>query len=62
MIIFSCNEKILRVQIISGQNLPKSDGEKKVIDPYVKVQILGHPTDKKKFKTKHVDDNGRCTG
>ncbi|EFX81685.1 hypothetical protein DAPPUDRAFT_317364 [Daphnia pulex] len=48
--------KAVRLKIISGQNLPKF--EKKVIDPYVTVQIMGHPADRLKFKTKHVDDNG----
>ena len=50
--------QIVRLQIISGQNLPKF--EKKVIDPYVTVQIMGHPADRHKFKTKPVEDNGMC--
>ena len=50
--------QIVRLQIISGQNLPKF--EKKVIDPYVTVQIMGHPADRHKFKTKPVEDNGTC--
>lgn len=50
--------QIVRLQIISGQNLPKF--EKKVIDPYVTVQIMGHPADRLKFKTKPVEDNGTC--
>ncbi|KAK4035493.1 hypothetical protein OUZ56_027580 [Daphnia magna] len=48
--------RIVRVQIIAGQNLPKT--EKNVIDPYVTIQIVGHPADQYKFKTKHVENNG----
>lgn len=51
--------KIIRLQIISGQNLPKIESrKKKVIDPYVTIRVLGHSIDRQKFKTKHVDDNG----
>jgi hypothetical protein len=56
LFIYRSGSKVVRLQIISGQNLPKF--EKKVIDPYVTVQIMGHPADRLKFKTKHVDDNG----
>ncbi|XP_057378966.1 1-phosphatidylinositol 4,5-bisphosphate phosphodiesterase delta-4-like isoform X2 [Daphnia carinata] len=48
--------KIVRLQIITGQNLPKT--EKNVIDPYVTIQIMGHPADQYKFKTKRVENNG----
>ncbi|KAI9551573.1 hypothetical protein GHT06_021906 [Daphnia sinensis] len=48
--------KIVRFHIITGQNLPKT--EKNVIDPYVTIQIMGHPADQYKFKTKHVENNG----
>ena len=51
--------KLVRIQIISGQNLPKSKNDKKdIIDPYVSVKIRGAAADKHKFKTKHIDDNG----
>ena len=54
--------KYLKIRIISGQNLPKVKGDKKdVIDPYVSVEIQGHPDDAFKYKTKHISDNGTKT-
>ena len=51
------------LQVISGQHLPRPDGETDgdVIDPYVKVRIRGHPDDENsnnKRKTEHVKNNG----
>nr|XP_054753553.1 1-phosphatidylinositol 4,5-bisphosphate phosphodiesterase delta-4-like isoform X1 [Lytechinus pictus] len=43
--------------VISGQQLPKPSGVKEVIDPYVKVYILGGGA-KQEFKTEVVSDNG----
>ena len=50
-------------KVISGQHLPRPDGESdgEVIDPYVKVRIRGHPDDENsnnKRKTEHVKNNG----
>uniref|UniRef100_A0A646QFE3 Phosphoinositide phospholipase C n=1 Tax=Hemiscolopendra marginata TaxID=943146 RepID=A0A646QFE3_9MYRI len=54
------NKKTLTLQILSGTCLPKprrlSTGE--IIDPYVIVDILGHPDDQKTFKTNYVHNNG----
>ena len=50
------NMTILTIQIISAQHLPKTTEND--IDPYVTVQILGHPFDQHKFSTKHVAKNG----
>jgi len=48
------------INIISGQHIPKpgqaKDGE--VVDPYVKVKIYGHPSDKYTFTTNYVQNNG----
>lgn len=55
--IFS--RKVIRIQIISGQNLPKIKGDKKdIIDPYVVVRVAGYPADQSVFKTRHIEDNG----
>ena len=44
---------------MTGQNLPKPGGSKEIIDPYVVVQFLGVTQDRKVFKTKYVNDNGK---
>lgn len=59
----SAEDKIIHVaiEVVSGQHIPKPDGELKgeVIDPYVKVRIRGHLSDKGlKGKTKTVRNNG----
>ncbi|XP_065834957.1 1-phosphatidylinositol 4,5-bisphosphate phosphodiesterase eta-2-like [Oscarella lobularis] len=51
---------LLAIKIISGQQLPKPNGVEKgeIIDPYVKVEVLGIPRDCAEEKTKFIDDNG----
>nr|CAD7397788.1 unnamed protein product [Timema cristinae] len=53
-------QKTLRLEIISGQHIPKPDQEfdGDIVDPYVKVKILGHPQDNQTLKTDVVKDNG----
>ena len=34
--------------------------EGEVVDPYVKVKIIGHPVDKQKYQTHSIHDNGKC--
>ncbi|CAG2060302.1 unnamed protein product, partial [Timema podura] len=53
-------QKTLRLEIISGQHIPKPDQEfdGDIVDPYVKVKILGHPQDNQTMKTDVVKDNG----
>lgn len=51
------------VRIISGQNLPKVQGKPDgVVDPYVSLEVWGHPLDFFKFKTDNVDNNGASGG
>lgn len=52
--------KRVSIKIISGQHIPKPNKSTvgDVIDPYVKLQVYGHPADKNKFKTKAVKNNG----
>ncbi|XP_030830011.1 1-phosphatidylinositol 4,5-bisphosphate phosphodiesterase delta-1 isoform X3 [Strongylocentrotus purpuratus] len=45
------------LKVISGQQLPKPSGSKEVIDPYVKVYVLGGGS-KQEFKTEVVENNG----
>ena len=35
----------IELNIISGQHIPKAEGSKDIIDPYVKVRLRGHPDD-----------------
>ncbi|XP_071450500.1 1-phosphatidylinositol 4,5-bisphosphate phosphodiesterase delta-4-like [Hetaerina americana] len=51
---------ILKLKVISGQYIPKPDQslEGEIVDPYVKAEILGHESDKRKLKTKPVRNNG----
>ncbi len=49
--------------MLSGQHIPKPEGEVlgDIIDPYVKIRVLGHPDDQhdgNKVKTEHVRNNG----
>lgn len=50
----------MRLRIISGQHIPKpdqsTDGE--VVDPYVKVKMVGMDIDQNEYKTKDIHDNG----
>ncbi|XP_077997478.1 1-phosphatidylinositol 4,5-bisphosphate phosphodiesterase delta-1-like [Glandiceps talaboti] len=47
---------LLKIQVISGQQFPKISSE--IIDPYVKVYIVGAPCDWNEAKTAVVKDNG----
>jgi phosphatidylinositol phospholipase C delta len=53
-------KKTLKLTIISGYQLPKKkkDKEKSILDPWVKVDILGVDKDMKSDKTVHVHNNG----
>ncbi|XP_032234673.2 1-phosphatidylinositol 4,5-bisphosphate phosphodiesterase delta-4 isoform X2 [Nematostella vectensis] len=54
-------KKLLIIQVISGQQLPKPQGSSskgEVIDPYVEVKIYGVNSDSADFKTKVIKDNG----
>lgn len=50
----------LIIKVISGQHIPKPDEdfEGEVIDPYVTVEIRGHPSDEAKQNTNYVHNNG----
>jgi len=50
----------LNITVISGQYLPKPNGERdgEIIDPYVCIQLIGVPSDAASFKTRKIDDNG----
>ncbi len=49
----------VKIQVVSGQHIPKPSLSGEVIDPYVKVRIRGHPDDAgNKAKTEHVQNNG----
>ncbi|XP_052126651.1 1-phosphatidylinositol 4,5-bisphosphate phosphodiesterase zeta-1 [Frankliniella occidentalis] len=52
--------RLLEIRVISGQHLPKPEGEglTDILDPYVKVKIIGHPMDKRKRQTHVINDNG----
>ncbi|KAK2721582.1 hypothetical protein QYM36_003766, partial [Artemia franciscana] len=53
------SEKRLFVKIISGQSLPFVSGEKNdIVDPYVSIEVHGHPEDEGKKKTRYVSNNG----
>ncbi|OQR76046.1 1-phosphatidylinositol 4 [Tropilaelaps mercedesae] len=43
------------VKIISGQHIPTRSA---VVDPYVEVKIIGHPTDEKSYQTTFAKQNG----
>ncbi|NXX21184.1 PLCD4 phosphodiesterase, partial [Podargus strigoides] len=50
----------LTIQVISGQQLPKvaNSKDRAVIDPLVRVEIHGVPTDQAHQETKHIENNG----
>nr|XP_048314979.1 1-phosphatidylinositol 4,5-bisphosphate phosphodiesterase delta-4 isoform X2 [Myodes glareolus] len=52
--------KVLLVQVISGQRLPKVDSTKEtsVVDPLVKVELFGVPEDTRQQETSYVENNG----
>ncbi|EDO46562.1 predicted protein [Nematostella vectensis] len=57
------SKKVLKIRVISGQQLPKPKdsilGDRgEIIDPYVEVEIIGIPADTSKYRTKTVIDNG----
>ncbi|XP_059489127.1 1-phosphatidylinositol 4,5-bisphosphate phosphodiesterase delta-4-like isoform X2 [Neocloeon triangulifer] len=56
----SWKPKLLRLKVISGQHIPKPDqsSEGEIVDPYVKVKIVGMEIDQREFKTKDIHDNG----
>ena len=52
----SARKKLLRIKVISGQHLPKTEEKLKgdIIEPYVKVRVWGHPDDEGEYVTKVV--------
>lgn len=58
----SLYSKVIKLffQIISAQQLPKSELDKpsSIVDPQVWVEIHGVPIDNNRKKTHHVDNNG----
>ncbi|XP_048200710.1 1-phosphatidylinositol 4,5-bisphosphate phosphodiesterase delta-4 isoform X2 [Perognathus longimembris pacificus] len=52
--------KILLVQVISGQQLPKvgNTKEKSIVDPLVKVELFGIREDTTRQETNYVENNG----
>ncbi|XP_030435990.1 1-phosphatidylinositol 4,5-bisphosphate phosphodiesterase delta-4 [Gopherus evgoodei] len=50
----------LAIQVISGQQLPKVAGSKAsaIVDPLVRVEIHGVPTDQARQETQAIDNNG----
>ena len=48
--------KLVRIRIISGQHLPKSEQRLKgdIIEPYVKLRVRGHPEDEAEYVTKVI--------
>uniref|UniRef100_X1YV20 Phosphoinositide phospholipase C n=1 Tax=Capitella teleta TaxID=283909 RepID=X1YV20_CAPTE len=49
-----------KIKIISGYQLPKKKGDKNksILDPYVKIDVMGVPADCRSEKTDHIKDNG----
>uniref|UniRef100_A0A8C5HHF6 Phosphoinositide phospholipase C n=1 Tax=Gouania willdenowi TaxID=441366 RepID=A0A8C5HHF6_GOUWI len=56
----SHNPLLLTVQVISAQQLPKSELDKpsSIVDPQVWVEVHGAPIDNDKKKTQYIDNNG----
>ncbi|CAB3361523.1 Hypothetical predicted protein [Cloeon dipterum] len=52
--------KVLRLQLISGQHIPKPDNstDGEIVDPYIKVKVIGMECDQREFKTNDIHDNG----
>lgn len=52
--------KKVYLEIISGQYLPKPHETEQgdIVDPFVVVKVRGHKTDKQKFRTKTIKNNG----
>ena len=64
----SCDHEYWKIifddtQIISGYQLPKKKGDKKksILDPYVKVEVLGVDQDAKSERTDYIHNNGTYT-
>ncbi|XP_063228371.1 1-phosphatidylinositol 4,5-bisphosphate phosphodiesterase eta-2-like isoform X2 [Bacillus rossius redtenbacheri] len=53
-------QRTLILEIISGQHIPKPEqgSDSDIVDPYVKVKIIGHREDNQTLKTHVVKDNG----
>ncbi|KAF2358784.1 Phosphatidylinositol-specific phospholipase C X domain, partial [Trinorchestia longiramus] len=55
--------QLLRIKVISAQSLPKPRGstasKASFLDPYVVIQVLGIPADRKEFQTRTVKNNSR---
>lgn len=51
--------KVMRVAVICGQYLPKSEpGGSDVVDPYVSVEMFGIAADESKSRTRAIRNNG----
>lgn len=50
----------LSIKIIGGWQFPKVEGDLKgeIIDPFVRIRVVGAPADEKKFQTKTINNNG----
>ncbi|GAB6030651.1 Inactive phospholipase C-like protein 2 [Chamberlinius hualienensis] len=62
-IIPGLTSQMLRLKIISGQNLPRPRGSTAKgdsIDPYIVVQIFGLPADCAEVQTKTISNEGNC--
>ncbi|XP_049425888.1 1-phosphatidylinositol 4,5-bisphosphate phosphodiesterase delta-4 [Epinephelus fuscoguttatus] len=50
---------VLTIQVISGQQLPKVNiKEDSIVDPLVRVEIHGVPSDQAKQETRYIENNG----
>jgi phosphatidylinositol phospholipase C eta len=51
---------VLGIQLISGQHLPSSPDRQAgdIIQPYVKIRVLGHPADTASWVSNTVPNNG----
>ncbi|BFZ04244.1 hypothetical protein BsWGS_07283 [Bradybaena similaris] len=52
--------KTLKITIISGYQIPKPNDSTKgeVIDPFIKIEVFGVPSDAAECRTKVIEDNG----
>ncbi len=50
----------LELTVLSGQHLRNTDAspEDDIIDPYVKISVIGHGEDRQKMTTKAISNNG----
>ena len=49
---------VLRIEIVSGSNLPKGMNDQGIISPYVEMKIVGFPNDECTHSTRIVTKNG----